>query len=184
MAGIGIRFANNNAGTKLRIGMRRQAQKAQRAAGATAREAAFQIQEFGRADIAAAGNFGSARWQQGFKATTLLRGQDFTIEVSSVVPYFMIFERGGVIHGKPLLWIPLSFATDAKGVMARDFPGGLFRVDRKSGAAPLLFSVASGDPKYFGKESVTIPKKFHIRQIITAVSQKMAKIYRDALARS
>jgi len=35
------------------------------------------------------------------------------------------FQFGKVIHGKPLLFIPFSFAKDAQGVNARDY-GPLF----------------------------------------------------------
>jgi hypothetical protein len=68
-----------------------------------------------------------------------------------------VFQEGRVIHGKPLLWIPLSF-SDAVGIRARDY-GPLFRVDR-SGKSPLLLSPKDGEPKYSGHEQITIPKKF------------------------
>lgn len=179
---IKFTLQGDKAGAKFQVGMKRQALLAQRAAGAAAVRAANEIQTRGRADIAAGGNFGSARWQSGFRAVTRARGRDFTIEVTSQVPYFMVFELGATIRGKPMLWIPLSFAKDAQGVMARDFPGGLFRVDRKSGGAPLLLSIVTGEPKYFGKESVRIPRKFHIRTIISDVSHQLADFYKRARA--
>lgn len=83
-----------------------------------------------------------------------------------------------MISGKPLLWIPLDFASDAKGVRARDYPGRLFRVDR-AGKAPLLLS--DDGPKYFGKEQVRIPKKWHLRQIAAQVSRKMNSYFKRAM---
>jgi hypothetical protein len=95
-----------------------------------------------------------------------------------------VFEEGRIIRGNPLLWIPLSFADDAQGVMARDYPGQLFRIDR-AGKSPLL--MASGgpggkaQPKYFGRESVTIPKKWHLREIAKQVSRRLGEFYREAM---
>jgi hypothetical protein len=100
------------------------------------------------------------------------------------VPYFMVFQRGAVIRGKPLLWIPLSFAGDAQGVMARDYPGRLFRVDRKSGAAPLLLAGNPAEPKYFGKEQVRIPKKFRVIEIIREGARELAEFFKNRMRRS
>jgi hypothetical protein len=123
-----------------------------------------------RDDISSAGKFGS-KWTGGFKGKVTQGGGfikvSFTMGGDPPVAYWRVFEEGATIHGKPLLWIPLSFATDAKGVSAKDYPGKLFRVDRKSGAAPLLLAAGKpAVPKYFGKESVTIPKKFHLTEIV------------------
>jgi hypothetical protein len=144
-----------------------------------ARRAQAEIEERGRADIRAGGNFGSDRWQQGFRAKLSFKSRtDINIRVTHAVFYWKVFEFGARIVGRPMLWIPLSFAKDAIGKRARDFPGRLFRVNRL-GKAPLLMS--DDGPKYFGKESVTIPKKWHLRQIIKEVSREMNKFYREAM---
>jgi hypothetical protein len=89
-----------------------------------------------------------------------------------------VFELGAKIFGRPLLWIPLSFARDAQGLRARDFPEPLFRVNRL-GKAPLLMSKTG--PKYFGKESVTIPRKWQLRAVIRGVSRRMNRYYKEAM---
>lgn len=137
----------------------------------------------GRADISSAGNFGK-RWTDGLHAEVTEGGGTIRITIDHDVPYATVFEYGKVIHGDPLLWIPLSFAKDAVGVMARDYPLPLFRVDRKNGQAPLLMAWEPGAPelgafpKYFGKESVTIPQKFHLRQIARDVSKEMSSFFK------
>jgi hypothetical protein len=149
---------------------------------AAADEAADEIVASGRADMASAGNFGSARWQQGLHSMVqAFDNGNVRVDIMHDVPYFRVFQYGAVIHGNPLLWIPLSFASEAQGVRARDFPGRLFRVDRKSGAAPLLLSADDKQPKYFGKESVRIPKKFHIIEIARTVSRKLGALYKASL---
>jgi hypothetical protein len=60
------------------------------------------------------------------------------------VKFWRVFQNGAIIHGKPMLWIPLSFAKDAQGIRAKDYPGKLFRVDRKGGLAPLLMTSSGG----------------------------------------
>lgn len=129
---------------------------------------AVDLKRQGDADIAGAGNFGS-RWTSAFNVQS--RREDFgvTIEMSfRGIPYAMIHETGGVIHGKPLLWIPLSFAH--VNVPARAYPGRLFRVNR-AGGRPLLFSAEDRSPKYVGVPLVRIPKRFHLREIAERETQ-------------
>jgi hypothetical protein len=172
-----IVLADRQWGAKFKRGQKRNFQQVQSALRATARDMAKEIKSRGDEDITSAGNFGS-RWTRGFKSKVVVEDSDFTVKTTHDVSYFSVFEFGKVIHGKPLLWIPLSFATDAQGVLARNFPGGLFRVDRKRGGAPLLLSIRDGEPKYFGKRFVRIPQKFHIRQICRDVASKVKTIYK------
>jgi hypothetical protein len=127
------------------------------------------------ADIAGAGKFGS-RWTDGFTATVSQGGGNVKIDITHQVPYFNVFQYGATIRGKPMLWIPLSFASDAKGILARNY-GRLFRVDRKVGAPLLLAPGKPAQPKYFGKESVTIPKKFHTVEIAREMAQGFREFY-------
>jgi hypothetical protein len=173
-----IKFDGKKAGQRLRISLGKKSRLVREAVAATAEIAAVQIEEEGRADIQSSGNFGP-RWTEGFQAKVTQGGGNYVINVTEAVPYWRVFEFGAEIHGKPLLWIPLSFAGDAKGVRARDYPGQLFRVDRP-GKAPLL--MAPGKPaqaKYFGKESVTIPQKFHLRDVVKGVARGLREIYRS-----
>ncbi len=173
-----VRFEGQNIGQKLEHGMIRQADRVGQAAAKTMLEVSKTILQRGRAQMKSAGKFGSARWQSGLTAPVVTGGNSLNVAVAhSEGRKFWIFEKGGVIKGSPLLWIPLSFAKEAKGVLARNFPGGLFRVDRKGGGAPLLLSIKDQKPKYFGKASVKIPRKFFIRDIAKQVSRQMRAIY-------
>lgn len=134
-----------------------------------------------RADIKQAGKFGP-RWTQGFNGKITEGGGFIRVSFTEAVPYWRVFQFGAVIHGKPLLWIPLSFAKDALGIRARDYPGKLFRVNRRSGAAPLLLKAGKpAEPKYFGKESVKIPKKFHLVEIIREGARNLRKFYSERM---
>lgn len=160
--------------------VKRFSEKQTKAVQATAQRAKDEILAEGRANIAAGGNFSSDRWQMGFQVKLSYQSRtDITLRVTHSVFYWRVFEYGAVIRGRPMLWIPLSFATDAQGVMARDYPYYMFRVDRV-GKAPLLMT-HDGEAKYFGKESVTIPKKWTLRQVVRNVSYEMPRYYREAM---
>jgi len=153
--------------------------KVHKAARGAAEEVVEYVVPRARDDISGAGRFG-ARWTSAFKGAVTQGGGfikiDFTMGGKPPVKYWRVFEHGAIIKGKPMLWIPLSFAKDAQGLRARDYPGKLFRVNRV-GKAPLL---ATGDPfapKYFGKESVTIPQKFHLRDIIKDGAKQLKLFY-------
>lgn len=171
------------AGEKIGAQLGRSGQKNTRRVLNAQRGAAKDVAEYvvakGRADISKAGRFG-ARWTEGFKGKVTEGGGFIKVSFTMAVPYWRIFQKGGTIHGRPLLWIPLSFAADAQGKNARDYPGKLFRVDRKGGA-PLLMAGKPAQPKYFGKESVNIPKKFHLIEIIREGADKMKKFYSNRM---
>lgn len=181
MTGIRITLGNKQVGAKFKRSILRNATAVRSAARTTAQDAADAIMEAGRANISSAGNFGS-RWTDGFQATVGEGGGNIRIRVTMAVPYWTVFQYGKVIYGKPLLWIPLSFASDALGVSARDYPGQLFRVDRRAGA-PLLMSGKPAEAKYFGKESVTIPKKFNLIEIVERISKDIPRNYRSNFAK-
>lgn len=172
---IGRQFKN----TTTRFG-----ERAILAAQAAAQKAAADLITEGKSDMAGSGNFSSDRWQNGLQALVSFQSRsDINIRFTHKVPFWRVFEFGATIQGKPLLWIPLSFAEDAQGVRARDYSGDLFRVDR-GGRAPLLMaSMGKGQPaqaKYFGKESVTIPQKFHLRNVARSVASRLSSYYKDA----
>jgi hypothetical protein len=178
-----VTFNGDQAGAKFTRVVSRWKAGTLKAARDTADEIAQQIQEEGRADIASAGNF-SSRWINAFNTRVGEGGGNIRISVTMggepPVSYWRVFQYGAVINGKPLLWIPLSFASDAKGVNARDYGGQLFRVDRV-GKAPLLMTKEGA--KYFGKESVTIPKKFNLIEIATAGARALGSVFRTFLRR-
>jgi hypothetical protein len=145
-----------------------------------ARRAAENIEREGRANIRAGGDFGSSRWQNGFRAlVSFVSRVRISVRITHSVRYWRVFEFGATIRGKPMLWIPLSFARDAIGKRARDFPGKLFR------KAPLLMTNEGGRAaaKYFGKTSVRIPRKWRLRDIVRREQKRLGLYYREALRR-
>lgn len=181
MPTVRLYFDSERVGQKLTRSVFRQASEVRNAARAAAFDASQEIKTRVDEDIKSAGNFGP-RWTNAFQVNVGEGGGNIRISAdidTQSIPYFTVFEHGAVIHGRPLLWIPMSFATDAKGVLARNYAGGLFRVDRKDASkAPLLLSRTTREVKYFGKESVTLPKKFHIVQIIRDVARTLPELFR------
>lgn len=177
-------LAGEKVGSQLGRINRERSRRVVAAERGAARDVVQYVEPRARSDIRAGGRFGT-RWTDGFRGRVTEGGGFVRVAFTMAVPYWRVFEKGAVIHGRPLLWIPLSFAKDAQGVLARDYPGRLFRVDRKGGKAPLLLAAGKpAVPKYFGKESVTIPKKFHLFQIIGDGSRKMADFYHKRMKAS
>jgi hypothetical protein len=171
------------AAPKLRKNLAGLHDRFQAAFSAAMNMAASMIKQRGDADIQSAGKFGQ-RWTAGLHVSVEGNGlRNMRISMYHDIDYAGIFQTGGVIRGNPLLWIPLSF-SDAKGTQASEYGGGLFTVNRKSGGPPLLFSMADKLPKYFGIESVTIPKKFHLGEIQTSVMASFRQIFDAAFKAS
>lgn len=180
---IRIRLDTRKAKTQIQRTATRHSERVIKSVQAAAEHVRQDILEKGRADIAAGGNFSSERWQQGFEVKKSYQSRtQIRLRVTHKVFYWRVFELGARIKGKPLLWIPLSFAADALGVMARNFPGGLFRVDRQ-GKSPLLLSRETGEPKYFGRRSVRIKKKWHLRRVVYQAFRRLNKYYREEMAK-
>lgn len=187
MTTLRLYFQGERVGPLLRRATERTGDKVRSAMRATAAEAAAEIVTRGVEDIQSApGNWGT-RWTEGLQAQVTEGGGNIRIAVTHNIPYFNVFERGAIIRGKPLLWIPLPGSAaesavwsegEGTGIRARDFPGRLFRVDRKRDGLPLLLTwTKPAVPMYFGKESVTIPKKFHIIEIARDVANRMRETF-------
>jgi hypothetical protein len=176
-----VKFANKNLGREYQIIMDRHSERHQRALRGAVEEARTITLREARINISSAGRFGP-RWTEGLQAEILREGDDVVTRYTHKIPYWSVFQFGKVIHGQPLLWIPFSFARDAQRVRARDY-GPLFKVVRRSDDLPMLFSVASKEPKYFGKEQVTIPKKFKVLEIIELVAGQIARFFVERLGR-
>lgn len=142
---------------------------------AAAQDAADEMKAEGRDDVQAGGRFGP-RWYPDTSVST--GGGNTRIDMTMSVPFWKIFQTGGAISGRPLLWIPLGIqGNDAAGISARDY-GPLFRVDRGGGKAPLL--LAPGHPaqvKYFGKSQVFEKKRFHLIEIVRETAKRMADFF-------
>lgn len=111
------------------------------------------ILDRGRADIRAAGRFGT-RWTEGLTADVTEDPSTVTITVREAVPYWTVFQFGKVIRGRPLLWIPSG----------PDTPRYLFR----RGVPPAVISV----------RQVRIPKKFHLIEIARQVGGTLGQLYK------
>lgn len=137
--------------------------------------AASMIKEAADADIQSAGKFGD-RWTRGLHVDVEGSTGNMRISMYHDIDYAAVFEEGGTIHGNPLLWIGLS-GTDAEGIPASQYPGGLFSAAHRDGKTPLLFSVSDKLPKYFGIASVTIPKLFHLSDAAKSVMGRFRDIF-------
>lgn len=179
MAGLQIKLKGGDTlGPKLKARARLFSEQQTLALQSTARRATQLIETEGRDNIAQGGNFKTPRWQQGFRATLQFVGRsDLVIRVTHAVSYWRVFEFGAKIFGKPMLWIPLSFGN-TMGRRAREYGAPLFRVDR-AGRAPLLMS--KDGPQYFGKESVTIPKKWDLRGTVRRIAKTLNTIYKEEM---
>lgn len=146
------------------------------------REAAEETAEFilfaGAEDIQEAGNFGE-RWVDALHADITETQRTISV-ITSMKPegppviYWPVFEYGATISAKNpsgLMWIPFaggSFGSTAGGadVWPRAYEGDLFR------RGNVLFDADDEQPRYLGVPQVTIPKKFHLHEIIREEAQK------------
>lgn len=132
-------FNGDRLGPMIEKTLGEQAAAVRTAARGAARDITAEFVRNASADVGGAGKFGT-RWTQGFVTSVTEGGGSIKIAVTHQVPYFAVFQFGKVITGKPLLWIPFSFAKDAQGVWPRDYPRPLFRINRKSDGLPILFA--------------------------------------------
>jgi len=160
------------------------AKQAQTALLATTTDLANAMQASCRSNISGAGKF-SGQWVDGLTAS-IAKGASESYEIrvehllgAMVRPHVY----GATIVGKPMLWIPLEFAPEAKNIRAREYPARLFRVDRKKGPPPLLFSVQDRQPKYFGREQVTVPARWNIAGTCRAIVDKAQDIFNAHMAK-
>ena len=176
MVSLRVFVDSKQAGATLTRNTQRQGDRVRTAARQAAQDLADSILSQGRVDIAKAGKFG-ARWIFGLQARVGEGGGNIRVSITHDNPFFRVFQRGALIKGKPLLWIPLSFASGVQGIFARNYPGRLVRVDSKAGD-PLLLDTATGQPKYVGLTEVTVPKKFHILEIARQTAAQTTALYR------
>ena len=132
-----------------------QAQNIKRSMRSAADTAADHILERGRADISAAGKFGP-RWTGGLTAPVTEEQGGIVITVQESAPFWQVFQYGAVIQGKPLLY----FAPDR----------------------PIFYRGKTTTPAVISKYSVTIPKKFHLVEIIQDVAKLLGALYRVSMS--
>jgi hypothetical protein len=182
MTGIGsFRIKITDPGPQFKTQMAGLADRMARAIDTVMNMLQSMISDAAKADIAEAGNFGE-RWTDGLHVNLEGAAPNMRLYMTHDIDYAGIFETGGEISGRPLLWIPLS-GTDAVGIRASAFGDGLFSTKTRGGR-PLLFSVTDRKPRYFGIESVTIPKKFHLADDVNNVMANFRSIFATAWAQS
>ncbi|AEH88199.1 DUF6441 family protein [Mesorhizobium opportunistum] len=162
-----------------------------------AHKAADIMKRDGRADIAAAG-FGP-KWQNALRVVVYPKNAESiqpTIQTYHKIGYSEIFEEGGSIFGKPLLWLPIEKNLPTRQGLHRVTPsfyvkniGPLFPIYR-AGKAPLLAArVKTGRrnkqgvaemetvPMFVGIDEVTLKDRFHIREIADQVADQLPGIF-------
>lgn len=159
-----------------------------RASQKTLRALAKQIEQEARADIARAG-FGP-EWQRGLHATVYpTRGAaiDSTVFINHDIPYASIFETGGTIRGRPLLWIPLPKTPkviNGQPTTAALYAKNIGPLTFVHARRPLLMATVDGKrvPVFVGVSAVTIPQKFHINQIAARAAQRLEEMFQSNLS--
>jgi hypothetical protein len=144
--------------------------------------AADAVQE-GRTDIAAAGSgFTHAKWLSGLQYKSIdykTQGGDPSLEAKAIIFHTYgiagVFESGATIHGKPLMWLP---TTPGSPRISKSRKKLVFATVR---GVPMAFNVADKardrKPLYVGVPQVTIPKKFHIVDIVKANFAKLGAAF-------
>jgi hypothetical protein len=158
------------------------------AAVAALRETASEAVDEGRKDIAAAGpGFRHAQWVSGlrFRMLGATKGGEPSLDAKATISHRYgiagVFEFGATIHGKPLLWIPTKAGAPAPSKSGKKL------VSATVGGKPMLFDASDHDPHrkplYIGVHSVTIPKKFHVIEIVkqhaAQIEQAFLKNFKD-----
>lgn len=161
-----------------------------------------------RAALASAG-FGG-RWQQSVRGVTYPKTPRVSLSPVSVlslgVKYAAIFERGGDIVGRPLLWLPLAtlpvrmtpaqYVASVGPLTSINRPGhppllaGKVRMSATS-TRPTLAQLRRGAkgrggpvraiPLFVGVPRVRIPQKYDLHAIARAAADQLPALYRSNL---
>lgn len=152
------------------------------AAVAALREvAAVSVQE-GRADIAAAGPNFRGNWSEGLQYRSFDTTDDAggpSLKARAVIFHrygiAAVFEYGATIHGRPLLWIPVTRGTPPINKSGKKLTFATVN------GTPLAFDANDRDrhrkPLYHGAKQAVIPRKFHIRDIVKKNWEKLGALF-------
>ena len=148
------------------------------------KEAGDLIRKRGRDNIRGAG-FGSRRWVEGFQVeVTPADSFDASLRVFHRIGFAGIFEEGGTITGKPLLWLPIDRNLPDK--RSRWTPRQYVRqvgplYSARAAKRPILVGKPPGKsravPVFFGVRSVEIQKRFNISGIVEDVANDFEQLY-------
>jgi hypothetical protein len=150
------------------------------------REVAKEAVQEGRSDIGRAGaGFTHAKWQSGLRYRTVgaTKGGAPSLEAKAIISHQYgiagVFEYGATIKGKPLLWIPTKRGAPTASKSGKKLVSATVR------GKPMLFDAADRDPHrkplYIGVTSVTIPKKFHITEIVRKHAAQIVQVFSKLL---
>jgi hypothetical protein len=166
-----------------------------KAATAAIREAGDIAKRNGRTSIAAAGF--SRKWQNALRVNVYPPQGDSLRPAAFIyhkIRYAGVFEDGTVIHGQPLLWLPLANVPLRRGRPMTPAQyvrsvGPLVSVQRP-GKPPLLFAKpragrrgrrsavsAERKPLYVGLSSVAIAKRFDIKGAAQKAAAQLPSLY-------
>ena len=163
-----------------------------RAASAAMADGAAKIKSDGKRAIAAAG-LGPAL-KNGLRTSVRPRKPSLHPEifVSHRIGYASIFETGGTIRGKPLLWLPIEANLPSRGPRFHWTPKRyISQIGRLAsanhGGRPLLVTVPPHGsrrrpvPVFVGVDSVDIRKRFDIETIIQKVVNEIPALFEKHL---
>src|SRR5262245_58496711 len=150
------------------------------AAVAALREAAADAVQEGRSNIAGAGRFGPT-WQQGlqYRSFDTREGGEPSLQGRALIFHKFgiagIFEHGGTIQGKPLLWLPTTPGGPPASRSGKKLVSATVR------GQPVLFDANDRDrhrkPLYVGVPSVRIPKKWRITEIVKQHAKQLGRLF-------
>lgn len=190
-----FRFKATNPGNEFSASIQGISKPIARAATLAMTAAGKQAQADGRKSMAGAGF--TARWQKSLALKVYPLHRDAISPAAliySKIGYSNIFEKGGAIAGKPLLWLPLKSVPRPNGVPIPvgkytkvtgnrlvSIPGklpllGARIVDRVAGQRQIRKTV----PLYFGQPVVNIPRKFRIREAAERAADRLGEFYFQA----
>lgn len=179
-----------------------------KAGTATMDEIGKRIKTKGRANIASAG-FGK-RWQNALRVDRYPKrgvSSNAALWIHHNIPYADVFEFGATIHGKPLLWIPLSNVPKkigGKRMTPQEFSQsvGPLQAINPPGRPPMLVAkyssrnrakislaglrrgagAAGGGqsvPVFVGVPLVRIRKRFNLRSVFRAAAAQISSVWDD-----
>jgi uncharacterized protein DUF6441 len=150
------------------------------AAVAALREAAADAVQEGRQNIAGAGQFGP-KWREGLQYRTFdaEAGGEPSLQARAIIFHKFgiagIFEHGGTIEGKPLLWLPTTRGGPPASRSGKKLVSATVR------GQPVLFDASDRDrhrkPLYIGVPSVRIPKKWRITEIVKEHARQLGMLF-------
>jgi hypothetical protein len=148
-------------------------QSLNKAAVAALRETAANAVKEGRQNIAGAGSFGP-KWQRGLQYR-IKKGAEPSAIIFHKYGYAGVFEHGATIQGKPMLWIPTMEGGPRASRSGKKLTSATVR------GQPMLFDAndrtRDRKPLYIGVQSVRIPKKWRITEIVRQHAAKIAELF-------